>query len=127
MANLGKKVLLVEDDPFLSLLLKNRLQKEGFEVILAKDGQEALETVVKRAWKPDLILIDVILPGKSGFEVLEEIKANAQLKGTVMVIMSNLGQEEDIKRGKELGAHYFIKSQTPLDELMKKLKELLKI
>ena len=121
------KVLLVEDDPFLSSLLKNRLQKEGLEVNLAKDGEEALNSL--KSAKPDLILLDLILPKKSGFEVMEEIRNDPQMQSqeVPIIIISNLGQPEDISRGEELGAiEYFVKAKTSIDELVNKIKDFLK-
>ena len=120
------KVLLVEDDPFLSSLLKNRLQKEGLEVTLAKDGEEALTSL--KSGKPDLILLDLILPKKSGFEVMEEMRADPQMQFQELpiIIISNLGQPEDISRGQALGAiEYFIKAKTSIDELVEKIKGFL--
>ena len=120
------KVLLVEDDPFLSSLLKNRLQKEGIEITLAEDGEEALNFL--KSTKPDLILLDLILPKKSGFEVMEEIRSDPQMQSQEMpiIIISNLGQPEDISRGEELGAiEYFVKAKTSIDELVEKIKSFL--
>ncbi len=120
------KILLAEDDLFLSSLLKNRLQNEGMEVIPAKDGEEALHLL--RLMKPDLLLLDLILPKKSGFEVLEEVSSDPQMQMQKMpvFIISNLGQPEDISRGQELGAiEYFVKAKTSIDELVQKIKEFL--
>ena len=120
------KILLVEDDAFLSSLLKNRLQKEGLEVTLAKDGEEALNSL--KSGKPDLILLDLILPKKSGFEVMEEMRADPQMQFQELpiIIISNLGQPEDISRGQALGAiEYFIKAKTSIDELIEKIKGFL--
>ena len=120
------KVLLVEDDPFLSSLLKNRLQKEGLEVTLARDGEEALNSL--KSGKPDLILLDLILPKKSGFEVMEEMRSDPQMQFQELpiIIISNLGQPEDISRGQALGAiEYFVKAKTSIDELVEKIKGFL--
>lgn len=120
------KILLVEDDPFLSSLLKNRLQKEGFEIILVRDGDEALNSLNNSV--PNLILLDIILPKKSGFEVMEEVNKNPQLKNkkTPIIIISNLGQPEDIERGRRLGAiEYFIKAKISIDELIEKIKSFI--
>ena len=115
-----KKLLLVEDDPFLSSLLKARLAKEGFVVSYAADGEEALELLRKE--KPDLVLLDLILPKKSGFEVLEIMRDDPRLIKLPVMIVSNLGQESDIARGKELGAvAYFIKAKTSIDVLAKEI------
>ena len=123
MADAMKKILLVEDDPFLSSLFKTKLQKNGFEIILATDGEMALEMFKKT--NVDLILLDIILPKKTGFEVLEEMRMDPQLqsKKTPVMIISNLGQEEDIERGKELGVvEYFIKAKISIDDLVQKVK-----
>ena len=123
----SRKILLVEDDEFLSSLLKNRLLKEGLEVILAHDGEEAIKLLKNE--KPNLILLDIILPKKSGFEVMEEIRSNPSLavEKIPIIIISNLGQETDVERGKELGAiEYFVKAKTSLDDLVEKIKSFLK-
>ena len=120
------KILLIEDDEFLSSLLRNRLQKEGFDVAVAKDGEEAI--IDLKADKPNLILLDIILPKKSGFEVMEEIKSDPQIQGgePPIIIISNLGQPEDVKRGHELGAiEYFIKARTSIDDLVIKIKDFI--
>ena len=118
------KILLVEDDPFLSTLLKNHLEKEGMSVGLAKDGEEAIAFL--RANKFDFILLDIILPKKSGFELLEEIRQDPELEKVQVIIISNLGQPEDVARGQKLGAiEYFIKTKTSIDELMLKIKQIL--
>jgi len=119
-----KKILLVEDDQFLSSLLFNRLQKEGLEVVLVVSGDEALTKLKESRY--DLILLDIILPGKSGFEAMEQIISSPQYGQTPIFIISNLGQEADIARGRELGAkEYFVKAQTPIDTLVEKIKGFL--
>lgn len=121
-ASSPKKILLVEDDQFLSLLLKNRLEKEGLLVTVVGDGEAAL-TAMKAA-RPDLVLLDLILPGASGFEVLEKMRTDIALSAIPTIIISNLGQNEDIARGKELGAlEYFVKARTSIDDLVIKAKE----
>lgn len=118
------KVLLVEDDPFLSNLLKVRLQKENVDVFLARDGEEALKRIEED--KPSLVLLDLILPKKSGFEILEKISTDPQLKDMPVIILSNLGQTSDIQRGKELGAiEYYVKAKISIDDLVGKVKTFL--
>lgn len=122
----SRKILLIEDDPFLSLLLKNRLIKEGLEVINAKDGEEAMEFL--KGDKVDLALLDIILPKKSGFEVLKEIRNDPQIQNSTIpiFIISNLGQPEDVSKGYKLGAiEYFIKAKTSIDDLVQKIKDFL--
>lgn len=119
-----RKVLLVEDDQFLASLLKTRLQKENFEVVIAKNGEEALKNLEE--FIPDLILLDIILPGKSGFEILEEMQTNPKLHKVPVLIISNLGQESDIARGRELGAiGYFVKARTSIDEVINEVNKTL--
>lgn len=119
------KVLLVEDDQFLSSILKNRLSKEGVEVVSARDGEEAL-SLLRQGTMPDLMLLDIILPKKSGFEVLQELRDDPSIKEPPVIIISNLGQPEDIARGKELGSvEYFVKAKTSIDDLISKIKSFL--
>lgn len=125
MAETNKKtVLLIEDDIFLSQLLTTRLQKSGIEVIKAFDGEAAIE--ILKTTKPNLMLLDIILPKKSGFEVMEEIHSNPMLKDGPIIVISNLGQDADIVRGKALGAvEYLIKAQISIDDLIEKIKSFL--
>jgi len=121
------KILLVEDDPFLSSLLKNRLEKEKFEVTPAHDGPEALKILKSQTF--DLILLDIILPGKSGFDVLEEVQADPQMqdkRSIPVIVISNLGQESDMERGRELGViDYFVKARISIDDLVKKVGNII--
>ncbi|MDP3953301.1 MAG: response regulator [bacterium] len=120
----AKSVLVVEDDVFLVNLLISRLRKAGLEVRKATTGEEALE-ILRAGFVPNLILLDIILPQKSGFEVLQEIQEDPNLQKAPVIITSNLGQEDDIQRGKQLGViDYFIKAQTPIDELVAKVKSI---
>lgn len=119
-------ILLVEDDQFLSSLLKNRLTREGFTVAHADSGPAAIE--ILKTTRPDLMLLDLILPEKSGFEILEEIKSDPRLQGTKfpVIITSNLGQESDMAKGKDLGVvDYFVKARISIDEIVSKIKNVL--
>lgn len=121
-----QKILLVEDDPFLSSLLKNRLLKEGFEVIHARDGEEAIAAL--RTTPVHLVLLDIILPKRSGFEVMEELRTDLQVKmqnaNLPIIIISNLGQQEDMEKGKTLGAiEYFVKAKTSIDDLVGRVRD----
>lgn len=121
-----RKVLLIEDDEFLSSLLRNRLTKSGVEVMHARDGQQGIEAL--KTYKPDLILLDLILPKKSGFEVMEIMQQDPQLVDAPVIIISNLGQPEDVQRGKDLGAvEYFIKAKTSIEDLISNIFEFLKL
>jgi len=119
------KILLIEDDKFLRTVLERKLMNEGFEVISAVDGDEALEKIISN--KPDIVLLDIILPKKSGFLILENIKKDPELSKIPVFIVSNLGQEEDVKKGLSLGAiEYFVKAKVSLDDIVKKMKEYAK-
>lgn len=121
-----KNLLLVEDEQFLANLLKGRLEKAGeIKIQIARDGQEALKFL--KETKFDLVLLDLILPKLSGFEVLETIHSDPQLQNTPVIIISNLGQESDISRGQSLGAiEYFVKARVSMEELMEQVKKFLK-
>ena len=122
----GEQVLLVEDDQFLNSLLKGKLEKAGVRVRLVTDGEMAIDTLLKMNPSPKLILLDLILPKKSGFEVLEEIHTNPQLKAIPVMILSNLGQDDDVEKGKQLGAvDYYVKAKTSIDDLAKKVSSYL--
>lgn len=117
-------ILLVEDDPFLSSVLRMKLEKEAFKVVRAADGEEALNFLTDQGIKPDLVLLDLILPKKNGFEVLESIRHDPLLEKLPVIIISNLGQPSDIERGKALGViDYFIKARLSVEELVSKVKQ----
>ena len=121
-----KTVLIVEDDIYMVRAYVMKLEKEdGVKVESVSNGEEASEFIKKN--KPvDLVILDLMLPKKSGFDVLKEMKENKLWKGVPVVILSNLGQQEDISRGKELGADdYIIKADTNINEVIKKIKKYL--
>lgn len=120
-----KKILIIEDDEFLRQLVSKKISSEGFEVISAVDGPEGLEKTESE--KPDLILLDLLLPTIDGFEVLSKIKTNKETSGIPVIILSNLGQQEEINKGMKLGAQDFlVKAQMTPDEIAEKIKEMLK-
>ena len=120
-ANTLGKILLVEDDKFLSVALGDKLTREGFTMIKAVNGQEALAKV--QSQRPDLILLDLMMPQKNGFEVLAELKLDETTKNIPIIILSNLGQEADIKKAKELGVReYLVKSDVEMKTVVEKIK-----
>ena len=122
---MSHKVLIIEDDDFLRSLAVTKLEKEGFAVTMAANGQEGLAQVATTA--PDLIILDLMLPIMSGFDVLKELKASDATKNIKVIVFSNLGEESDIKTCLDLGANdYLVKANFTLDELVEKIKELLK-
>ena len=122
--NKKQTVLIVEDDEFLRSLAAKRLDKDGLNVQVAVDGETAMATA--KELKPDVIVLDLILPGLDGFEVLEKIKAEESLKNVPVIVFSNLGQKEDIERAQYLGAaNFLVKSNFTLDDLLDKVREQL--
>jgi len=120
-----KKILAIEDDRFLRKLLIDRILEEGYSVEGAIDGEEGLKKVKENAF--DLILLDLVLPGIGGFEVLVSLKKDQSLKKIPVLILSNLGQKEEIEKGLRLGAiDYIIKAHFTLDEIVEKIKKILK-
>lgn len=116
------KILIIEDDKFLLKLYSDKLRREGFEVLGSLTGEEGLSKVLTE--KPDLVILDLILPGKNGFEVLSEMKLNPKTKRIKVVILTNLGQESDIKKGLELGAEtYLVKTEFSMNQLPGLVKE----
>ncbi len=121
----SKKVLIVEDDEFLRSLNAKRLEAEGFKVVIAVDGQSAIDLIPKEM--PNLIFLDLLLPGVDGFEVLKKIKADDKTKAIPVIVFSNLGQKEDIEKAHNLGADDFlVKANFTLDDVVIKIKEVLK-
>lgn len=120
-----RKILVVEDETFLVKIYSVKLKKEGFDVAIATDGEEAVKLAAEL--KPDLILLDLILPKLNGFEALERMRQNPVNKTTPVLVLSNLGQEEDIKRAEGLGAtDYLVKANFSIQDIVAKIKEVLK-
>jgi len=120
------KVLIVDDDAFLSGIYATKLELDGFSVVTARDGEEGLKAAFKE--KPDLILCDVLMPKLDGFEVLKRLKADAQTKDIPVIMLTNLGQKEDVEKGLEEGAtDYLIKAHFVPAEAVAKIRKVLKL
>ena len=118
------KILIVEDDKFLRELIAKKLIKEGYEVEEAIDGEDGVRKAEKIM--PDLILLDLILPGIDGFEVLKRVKENQKTALIPVVILSNLGQKDEIEKGLNLGAvDFLIKAHFTPEEIVEKIKLVL--
>lgn len=117
-----KKVMIVEDDEHISKVYEIKLTKEGFDILLARDGEEAVVKIV--AEKPDVILLDLMIPKKDGFWVLEEIKKVSSVAQVPVLVLSNLGQQRDQERALALGANeYLVKVDYPIQEVVDKVKQ----
>ncbi len=118
------KILLVEDDINLRDIYSARMQAEGYQTITASDGEEALATAVREL--PDLVILDIMMPKISGFDVLDILRSTPETKATKIVLMTALSQDTDKKRGESLGANkYLIKSQVTLEDVVKTVHEML--
>lgn len=121
---MAKKILIIEDEKILSGLLDKKLQEVGYETSLAYDGEEGLEKM--KAEKPDLVLLDIIMPKKGGFELLEERQKDDIIKNIPVVIISNSGQPVEISRAMDLGVNdYLIKTQFDPNEVIEKVNKQL--
>lgn len=119
-----KTILIAEDELLYGKILKNKLEKEGYNVILTQDGASAIQEAHKVT--PDLILLDLIMPIKDGFQTLKELKEDEVLKNVKVIILSNLGQEEDIIKVKNIGANdYLVKADMQFQEVIEKIKKYL--
>ena len=119
-----KSILIVEDDKFLRELLTRKLETVGFKTSTAIDGQEALKKIKEEL--PQLILLDLILPGIDGFSILEQIKKDSLTNKIPVIILSNLGQKEEVEKGLKLGADdYLIKAHFTPNDIIEKIKEVL--
>ncbi len=119
-----KKILFIEDEMKLHKVFENLFKKEDIELIGAYDGISGLKLAEEKM--PDLILLDLILPKKNGFEVLEKLKANPRLSATPVIVLTNLEGSPDIEKALSLGAtSYLVKANYSLDEILAKIKETL--
>ncbi len=117
-----KKILIIEDEEVLLKLLEQKLTKEGYQVEIARNGQEGMGKI--RQSKPDLILLDIVMPKMGGFEVMEEINQDQNLKGIPIVIISNSGQPVELSRAKELGVKdWLVKTDFEPEEVIEKVKK----
>jgi DNA-binding response OmpR family regulator len=115
-----KKILMVEDDIFLRKLYRDQLTRKGFQFTEAINGEEGTNKIISE--HPDLVLLDLMLPLKNGFDVLKEIKHNKDTENIPVIIISNLGQESDIKEGLNLGAEdYFVKTEMRLSDIIDRI------
>lgn len=118
------RILIIEDDPFLSDIYLTKFRNVGFEVDIARDGREGLAIAQER--KPDVILLDIVMPHMDGFEVLRALRGDTSLAKIKIILLTNLGQQEDIKKGIKEGADaYMIKAHFTPTEVLAKVQEVL--
>lgn len=125
MAKEKQHILLVEDDPFLSDIYSTKLESAGFGLSVAYDGEEVFKKIEEKT--PELILLDIVLPKMDGFEVLKKLKSDLRFNKIPVILLTNLGQKEDIDKGMSLGAQdYLIKANFIPSEIVEKIKCFLK-
>ena len=119
-------VLLVEDDAFLGGIYQKKFEMEGYKVIVADNGEKGLTEAKKK--KPNIILLDILLPKLDGFAVLEKLKADPETKNIPVILLTNLGQKDDVDKGLKSGAvDYLIKAHMKPSEVVAKVKNVLKL
>ena len=119
-----QKILLVEDDGFLASIYSQKLELEGYEVTFATNGEDGLKLAQKD--HPDLLLLDLLMPKMDGFSVLKALKEDPKTKNAPVILLTNLGQEEDIARGKEMGSvGYLVKANITPAEVVEQVKKQL--
>jgi len=123
-----KKILLVEDDPFLIDIYTRKLKRAGFETVVAEEGKEALKLLQQKTF--ELVILDIVLPEVDGWAILKEIKElkqkNRDLENLKIIILSNLGQKEEVEKGLKLGAtKYLIKAHFTPSQVVEEIKKIL--
>jgi len=118
-----KKILVVDDDPYILMSLEFLMKKNGFEVMVARNGTEALEIVDKQV--PDIVLLDIMMPDVDGYAICKHIKGHKKLKDAKVVFMSAKSKESDIQKGYDLGASLYVTKPFSTRQLLKQVQELI--
>lgn len=119
-----KNILIIDDDPVVHNLLSDALKKEGYEVFISREGSSYSDRITKD--KPDLILLDIIMPDLNGFQILEEIKNKSSAPGIPIIILSSFFEKDSVKKAMDLGAEdYWLKSDFTISQLVEKIKKII--
>jgi DNA-binding response OmpR family regulator len=118
-----RKILIVDDEPNILISLQFLMEREGYQVLVARDGIEALETIQRE--RPQLVLLDVMLPGRSGFEVCQAVRADEALAAVKIVLLTAKGRDSDVAKGLALGADAYVIKPFSTRELAAKVRDLL--
>jgi two-component system alkaline phosphatase synthesis response regulator PhoP len=120
---MSHKILIADDEPNILISLEFLMKREGFEVVLARDGQEAMDAIVRE--RPALVLLDVMMPIKTGFDVCSEVRAHEALGKTLIVMLTAKGRDTDVAKGLALGANAYMTKPFSTRELVQKVHDLL--
>ena len=123
--NIVYKVLVIDDDPYILMSLEFLMKKNGYDVMVARNGEEALEILSKST--PDIVLLDIMMPDVNGYDICKHIKSTEKLKNIKVIFMSAKTKESDIKKGYELGAALYVKKPFSTRELVKDIKTMLEV
>ena len=117
------KILVADDEPNIVISLEYLLKREGYTVVIARDGQEAIDAIARE--RPDLVLLDVMMPKKTGFEVCQEVRANDALQATKILMLTAKGRDTDLAKGLALGADAYMTKPFSTRELVQKVAQML--
>lgn len=120
---MSRKILVADDEPNIVISLEYLMKREGYTVLVARDGQEALDTIARE--RPDLVLLDVMMPSKSGFEVCQAVRASEDLQATKILMLTAKGRDTDVAKGLALGADAYMTKPFSTRELVQKVAEML--
>jgi DNA-binding response OmpR family regulator len=120
---MSQKILVADDEPNIVISLEYLLKREGYAVVIARDGHEALEAIARE--KPDLVLLDVMMPKKTGFEVCQAVRASDDLQATKILMLTAKGRDMDVAKGVAMGADAYITKPFSTRELVQKVAEML--
>jgi DNA-binding response OmpR family regulator len=120
---MSKKILIADDEPNILISLEFLMKREGYEVLLARDGQEAMDAIARE--RPALVLLDVMMPIKTGFDVCCELRASETLRDTLVLMLTAKGRDTDVAKGLALGANGYMTKPFSTKELVQKVREML--
>ena len=120
---MSSRILIADDEPNIVISLEYLMKREGYEVLIARDGQEALDTILRE--RPQLVLLDVMMPNKTGFEVCQQVRATESVKDTPILMLTAKGRETDIAKGLGSGADAYMTKPFSTKELVRKVREML--
>jgi len=120
---MSKKILIADDEPNILISLEFLMKREGYEVLLARDGQEAMDVIARE--RPALVLLDVMMPIKSGFDVCCELRASERLSDTLVLMLTAKGRDTDVAKGLALGANAYMTKPFSTKELVQKVRDML--